>query len=95
MRCCRVLNFGDPVQYILRIERSVRNIPDSVIFALYLLKYFPTDILVHRHKKIPQYKIQTSYKVKAVYKYKMYVINTKQGKRIKLSALKIAPKRDI
>ena len=91
--CCRVPNFGDPLQYSLRIERSVRNISDSVILALYSLKYFPIDILVHRHEKIPQYKIQVNYKVKAVYEYKMYLINTKQGKRITFSALKIALKR--
>ena len=71
---------------------NVRNIPDSVIFALYLLKYFPMDILVHRHEKIPQYKTQANYNVKAVYEYKMYVINTKQGKRITFSAPKIALK---
>ena len=51
------------------------------------------DILVHRHVKIPQYKIQVKYNIKAVYEYKMYLINTKQGKRITLSALKIALKR--
>ena len=50
------------------------------------------DILVHRHVKIPQYKIQVKYNIKAVYEYKMYLINTKQGKRITFSALKIAPK---
>ena len=77
--CCRVPNFGDPLQYSLRIERSVRNIPDSVIFALYLLKYFPMDILVHRHEKIPQYKIQVNYNVKAVYEYKCtYLIQNKE-----------------
>ena len=91
--CCRVPNLGYPLQYSLRIERSVRNISDSVILALYSLKYFPIDILVHRHEKIPQYKIQVNYKVKAVYEYKMYLINTKQGKRITFSALKIVLKR--
>ena len=90
--CCRVPNFGDPLQYSLRIERSVRNISDSVIFALYLLKDFTMDILVHRHVKIPQHKIQVKYSIKAVYEYKMYLTNTKQGKRMTFSALKIAPK---
>ena len=91
--CCRLLIFGDPLQYSLRIERSVRNISDSVILALYSLKYFPIDILVHRHEKIPQYKIQVNYKVKAVYEYKMYLIITKQEKIITIFALKIALKR--
>ena len=50
------------------------------------------NILVHSYEKIPQYKMWVNYTVKAVYKYKMYVINTKQGKRITLSAIKIAPK---
>ena len=50
------------------------------------------DILVHRHVKIPQYKIQVKYSIKAVYEYKIYLINTKQGKRITFSAQKIAPK---
>ena len=78
---------------MLTLVICVRNISDSVILALYSLKYFPIDILVHRHEKIPQYKIQVNYKVKAVYEYKMYLINTKQGKRITFSALKIALKR--
>ena len=50
------------------------------------------DILVHRHVKIPQYKIQVKYNIKAVYEYKMYLINTKQGKRITFSTPKIALK---
>ena len=50
------------------------------------------DILVHKHEEIPQYKIPVKYNIKAVYEYKMYLINTKQGKRITFSALKIAPK---
>ena len=50
------------------------------------------DILVHRHEEIPRYKIQVKYNIKAVYEYKMYLINTKQGKRITFSALKIALK---
>ena len=57
-----------------------------------LLKYFPMDILVHRHVKIPQYNIPVKHNIKAVYEYKMYLINTKQGKRITFSAPKIALK---
>jgi len=51
------------------------------------------NILAHDYEKIPQYKMSVNHTVKAVYNYKMYVINTKQGKRITLSALKIALKR--
>ena len=50
------------------------------------------DILVYKHVKIPQYKIQVKYNIKAVYEYKMYLINTKQGKRITFSTPKIALK---
>ena len=51
------------------------------------------DILVHRYEKTPQYNIQVNYNVKAVYEYKIHVSTTKQGKRITLSAPKIALKR--